>query len=196
MSNIVPIQIESIVECEIITPNIQRYIEQYKICLKKTADAILSIAETCHDAKLNLSKADFKVFVKEVGLDSSDATLSKYLKIGAMSNRFRKYEDCLPSTWTLLYKLACLDHNVFLNILPKIHSNMTEKDLRIALGKPNNSISLQTPNMTIDLTKKCSTQKRKIYFELQEIAVKFHFSIKLSKEFENEVLNINLQKVA
>jgi len=52
------------------------------------------------------------------------------------------------------------------------------------------------PDMTIDLTKKCSAQKRTIYFELQEIAVKFHFNINLSKEFENEVLNINLQKVA
>jgi hypothetical protein len=73
MSNIVPIQSESFIEGEIIAPNVQRYIEQYIVCLKKTADAILSIAETCHDAKNNLNKTDFKIFVKEVGLDSSDA---------------------------------------------------------------------------------------------------------------------------
>jgi hypothetical protein len=113
-----------------------------------------------------------------------------------MSARFRKIEDRLPSTWTLLYKIACLDHNEFLRILPQINANMTEKDFRTVLGKPNNSIPLNVPDMTINLPTKCAARKREIYFELDKIAIKYKFKITMSKEFENDILNCNLKEVA
>jgi hypothetical protein len=195
MINIVPIT--SVTDIEIITPNVQRYVDDYVIYYTKCADAILGLAETCFNAKENLNKTDFKIFVSQVRLDSSNATLSKYLKIGSQSLRFRKIEDRLPSTWTVLYSLACLDNHDFINVLPTIHKDMTAKDLREALGRPNNSIPLVVPDITIKFTDKGTSTKRTIYFDLQELAIKYNFTLTLSNEFESEVLNIiDLKEVA
>lgn len=195
MTNIMPIK--TVTDIEIITPNVQRYVDDYVIYYNKCADAILGLAETCFNAKENLNKTDFKIFVSQVRLDSSNATLSKYLKIGSQSLRFRKIEDRLPSTWTVLYSLACLDNHDFINVLPKIHKDMTAKDLREALGRPNNYIPLVVPDITIKFTNKGTSTKRAIYFDLEQLAIKYNFKVVTSHEFESEILsNLDLKKVA
>jgi hypothetical protein len=73
---------------------------------------------------------------------------------------------------------------------------MTAKDIREVLGKTNNSIPLIVPDMTIDLSNKLTPRKREIYFELQAIAIKYKFSIKLSNTFEDEILHSDLKEVA
>jgi hypothetical protein len=52
------------------------------------------------------------------------------------------------------------------------------------------------PDMTIDLSNKLTPRKREIYFELQAIAIKYKFSIKLSNTFEDEILHSDLKEVA
>lgn len=196
MSNIIPIEVVNDNICEIITPKVQRYVSDYMLHYAACANAVLSLAETCSNAKTNLDKTEFKQFVKEVNLDRSNATLSKYLKIGAACVRLRKIEDRLPSAWTVLYDLACLDVNDFTKVLPIISNDMTAKDIREILGKTNNSVPLVVPDMTIDLSNKLTPRKREIYFELQAIAIKYKFSIKLSNTFENEILHCDLKEVA
>lgn len=196
MSNINPSEVVNDNICEVLTPIVQRYVSDYMLHYSTCADAILCLAETCHEAKEKLTKPEFKQFVKEVRLDSSKATLSKYLKIGSASARFRKIEDRLPSTWTVLYNLACLDLNDFNKVMPIISSDMTAKNIREVLGTTNNSISLVVPDMTIDLSNKVTPRKREIYYELQALAIKYKFSIKLSKTFQDEILSCNLKEVA
>ena len=196
MSNIIPVEVVNDNIYEVLTPKVQRYVSDYMLHYAACADAILSLAETCYEAKDKLTTPEFKQFSKEVRLDSSNATLSKYLKIGAASARFRKIENRLPSAWTVLYNLACLDKNDFDKVLPVISNDMTAKDIREALGKTNNSVPLFVPDMTINLSQKGSARKRLIYFEFESLAVKYNFTITLSKEFENEVLNSELKEVA
>jgi hypothetical protein len=197
MSNIVPVEIVNDNICEVITPKVQRYVDDYIMYYTKCADAILSLAETCYDAKKNLDKSEFKQFTKEVHLDSSNATLSKYLKIGKTStHRFRSIEDRLPSAWTVLYDLASLTNDEYKKVLPIISNDMTAKDIREVLGKTNNSVPLVVPDMTIDLSNKLTPRKREIYFELQQLAIKYKFTINLSKTFEDEVLHCDLKEVA
>lgn len=196
MSNIAPVEIVNDNICEILTPKVQHYVDTYVMYYTKCADLILSLAETCYDAKDKLDKNEFKQFTKEVHLDRSNATLSKYLKIGSASVRFRKIEDRLPSAWTVLYNLAMLDNDEFNTVLPLISNDMTARDIREALGTPNNSIPLDVPDMTISLSNKVTPLKRDIYFDLQKLAIKYNFHINLSKTFENEVINTNLKEVA
>ena len=196
MSNIVPVEIINDNTCEILTPKVQLYVDAYAMYYAKCADLILSLAETCYDAKKNLDKSEFKLFIKEVKLDSSNATLSKYLKIGSVSARFRKIEDRLPSAWTTIYNLSCLSNDEFNKVLPFIYNDMTAKDIREILGKTNNSVPLVVPDMTIDLSNKVTPRKREIYFELQALAIKYKFSIKLSNTFEDEILHCDLKEVA
>ena len=196
MSNIIPVEIVNDNACEILTPKVQRYVAAYVMYYSKCADLILSLAETCHDAKDKLTKSEFKQFVKEVNLDRSNATLSKYLKIGSVSARFRKIEDRLPSAWTTIYNLSCLTNDEFNKVLPFICNDMTAKDIREALGTPNKSIPLAVPDMTINLSNKLTPHKREIYFELEALAIKHKFSIKLSNTFEDEILHCDLKEVA
>lgn len=196
MPNIVPSEVVNDNICEVLTPKVQRYVSDYMMHYAACADAILCLAETCYEAKVKLTTPEFKQFTKEVRLDSSNSTLSKYLKIGSASVRLRKVEDRLPSTWTVLYNLACLDLNDFNKVMPIISSDMTAKNIREVLGTTNNSISLVVPDMTIDLSNKVTPRKREIYFELQALAIKYKFSIKLSKTFQDEILDCDLKEVA
>ena len=196
MSNIIPLEVVNDNICEVLTPKVQRYVSDFMLHYAACADAILSLAETCFNAKKNLDKCEYKQFVKEVHLDSSDATLSKYLKIGAASARFRKIENRLPSAWTVLYDLSRLTNDEFIKVLPIISNDMTAKDIREALGKTNNSVPLVVPDMTIALSNKVTPRKREIYFELKELAIKYNFHINLSKTFENEIFTRNLKEVA
>lgn len=195
MSNIIPVEVVNDNICEVLTPKVQRYVSDYMLHYAACANAILSLAETCNDAKKNLDKSEFKQFVKEVHLDSSNATLSKYLKIGAASARFRKIENRLPSAWTVLYDLSRLTNDEFVKVCPIISNDMTAKDIREVLGKTNNSVPLVVPDMTIYLSNKLTPHKRKIYFELQELAIKYNFHINLSKTFEDEILRCDLKEV-
>lgn len=196
MSNIVPAEIVNDNACEVITPKVQRYVSDYMLHYATCADALLSLAETCYEAKDKLTTPEFIQFTKEVRLDSSNATLSKYLKIGAASARFRKIENRLPSAWTVLYDLARLNDDEFIKVLPIISNDMTAKDIRQELGKANNIVPLVVQDMTIDLSNKVTPRKCEIYFELQALATKYNFSIKLSKTFENELLNCEQKEVA
>jgi hypothetical protein len=196
MSNVIPLDVVNDNLSEVISHKVKRYVDDYVMNYNKCADAILSLAETCFKAKEELNKNEFKQFAKAVRLDGSDATLSKYIKIGKQSVRFRKIEDRLPSAWTVLYNLACLKGDEYTKVLPIISNDMTAKDIRIALGKPSNSIPLSVPDMTINLSQKGSARKRKIYFDLEELAVKYNFKIIISKEFESEVMNCDIKEVA
>lgn len=196
MSNIIPVEVVNDNICEVLTPKVQRYVSDYMLHYAACADAILCLAETCYEAKDKLTTPEFKQFTQEVRLDSSNATLSKYLKIGAASARFRKIEDRLPSAWTVLYDLARLTNDEFIKVLPIISNDMTAKDIRKELGKVNNSVPLVVPDMTVNLSNKPTPRKREIYFELQQLAIKYKFTINLSKTFEDEVLHCDLKEVA
>jgi hypothetical protein len=180
----------------IVIPKVQRYVNDFVMHYDKCTDAILALAETCFEAKQNLTQAEFKIFLREINLERKNATVSKYLKIGSVSTRFRKIAAHLPSTWTVLYKLACLDNATFNSIAPIISKDTTAKDIYRALGTQNMRMPLTVPDMTINLNNKGACRKREIYLELKELSIKLNFNIKLSKTFENEIFNTNLKEAA
>lgn len=187
MSNTMVIEKKKITYCEIIPPKVQRHIDNYIKYHDKCSDAILSLGKTCYDAKKELNTDEFNQFIREVNLDKSVSTVSKFIKIGSSTTRLYRVKDRLPSTWTVVYDLSCLNDDEFIKVLPIISSTMTAKEIRDALNKTKSSSTPAIPEISINLSQKSTDKKRVILKEIEEIARELNFKVNLSKNFEVEL---------
>ena len=96
---------------------VEKFATQYRLCVQKTAIAILELAKVVGDAKRELSKELFVEFREAIGANASkDTYIKKLLCIAKASARFTSISDRLPPSYTTLYSLSQMKDDVFKKI--------------------------------------------------------------------------------
>ncbi|MDR6828483.1 hypothetical protein J2X48_002416 [Bosea sp. BE271] len=103
---------------------------EYRRYAKATAEGILKLAEILVRAEDELDREGFTDFLKAVGLEGREATVSKHRMIGKAAERLRTLGEALPNSWTTLYQLAKLPPEQFEAIMSRVSSQMTAIELR------------------------------------------------------------------
>ena len=84
--------------------DIEHYVQQYHLCLTKSAQAILELAILVYTANKSLGSAKFKVFRERIGAGpTKDSYIQKLMCIASESSRFTSVIDILPPNYTTLY---------------------------------------------------------------------------------------------
>ena len=60
---------------------------------------------------------DVMYFASTVSLDPKSPTYRKFRQIGAHAEKFKKYMDCLPSAYTVLFQITTLEPEKFENLI-------------------------------------------------------------------------------
>lgn len=115
MSNVVAPVVSSTV---VLNAQVEKFVSQYRLCIQKTASAILELANVVFTAKNELSNKQFKEFRQEIGADSSkDSYIKKLCVIAENQTRFTSIQDKLPASYTTLYNLAKIDTESFAKVI-------------------------------------------------------------------------------
>jgi len=115
MSNVVAPAVSTTV---VLNAQVEMFTNQYRLCIQKTASAILKLANVVFTAENKLSKPQFKEFRQAIGADSSkDSYIRKLCVIGKNQSRFASIQDKLPASYTTLYNLAKIDTDSFAKVI-------------------------------------------------------------------------------
>ena len=140
--------------------DIEHYVQQYHLCLTKSAQAILELATLVYTANKNLGSDKFKVFRERIGAGpTKDSYIQKLICIASESSRFTPVIDILPPNYTTLYSLSQLSDNRFSELCAKnvISPTMTAntlangKCLKKLYTKPKLNESNNSLIFTVDL---------------------------------------------
>ncbi len=96
---------------------IPEYVQAFKANCRKSALASLELGRVVHEARETLSNDEFDEFIKEVGFNSAQGTISKLCCIGRMYKRFKPHIDKLPANWTSLYLITQIPAEYFDNVI-------------------------------------------------------------------------------
>ena len=128
---------------------VNSYIKSYQQFTKDTVENILKIGTLVLEMKQKqdlgeLDDSDMKYFCFSVGLTESSSTFRKFKKIGECNDRFQKYLEKLPNSYSVLYEITTLEAELFEELMVNndIHSYVTLKDIK-RLG---NKLSNSSPN--------------------------------------------------
>jgi hypothetical protein len=181
---------------EIISPIVDKYVQEYRGFARQTAIAIIGLANTLLEAESNLDRDEFKVFCNEVGLELGGAVYKKMKVIGNQSARFASIMDRLPNTWTTIYQLAKLESHDFVTLTRSniLNPFMTAKEMSAVLGKGNKTLVKQEvegkeePDFSIFAANLNSDQKQELYKKISELKNTYSFKLKISQEFKDSLV--------
>ncbi len=112
----------------------EEYVARFNQFSKKTAEAIVGMAETAYLAKKALyplrdGGATWERFCSRLNFDSDPSSLRKLIIIGEMADMLKQHTDQLPSAWTTLYKLSQLGSETLKQFIDdgKVGPNVTLK---------------------------------------------------------------------
>ena len=177
-SNTVVIATETVLNGNaVITPQILSFVDRYQTFLRKTAEAILGLAETLVEAEKDLNAVDFLIFCENVGLEKGSPTHSKLKQIGTVSARFRPFVDRLPNTWTTIYKLSKLEPDQFARIAEALTPFSTSKEIDEQLGETREARAPQVFEFKIALGLLDTDSKVEIYNSLLAMKKRFNFEM-------------------
>ena len=168
---------------------IEQFVCDYRMCVQKTASAILELANVVNSAFTSLSKSEFDSFRDAIGADKSKDSYIKKLKcIAQKSARFNAISDKLPPSYTTLYTLSQLNDATFIQVCSDnvIAPNMTALALTSYVDKKSNKndsdIVLSFKNLSNDV-------KYLAFFEIQAVCKKFNIELKSSSQlpFANKI---------
>lgn len=100
-----------------VSPAVTAYVVQFNQYSRKTAEAIIGMAETVFSAKKSLdadplmfdnTPIEFNQFCRAIGYDPDGSSIRKLIKIGEMADMLKRHTERLPNTWTTLYTLTRL----------------------------------------------------------------------------------------
>lgn len=172
----------------LVTPQIETYVIRYQTFLKKTAEAVLGLAQTLYEAKTNLNGVDFSIFCDEVGTPENGPTYHKLMKIADNVHRLTPFSHKLPNTWTTIYKLSKLSNEQFEHVSSNLTPFMTAKEIDVLVGK-NMDVKSSADNYDLKLSFEDLNpeQKAKIYEQLEKLKSDFSFKINETIAFKNEM---------
>jgi hypothetical protein len=184
-SPVTPVSQDSVVD----TAKIEQFVSDYRICVQKTASAILELANVVNSAYTSLSKLEFDSFRDAIGADKSKDSYIKKLKcIAQKSARFNAISDKLPPSYTTLYTLSQLNDATFTQLCSDnvIAPNMTALSLTSYVDKKS------TKNVTdIVLSLKNLSEEVRVLAlaEIQTVCKKFNIELKsnIQSSFANKI---------
>lgn len=89
-------------------------VNEYSLCVTKTAASILELASIVHRANTELSKQEYALFLREIKADKSKVSfLIKLNCIAKKASRFVAIQEKLPAAYTTLYDLSKLTNEEF-----------------------------------------------------------------------------------
>lgn len=157
---------------------------EYRRYAKATAEGILKLAEVLVRAEDELGREGFADFLKAVGLEGREATISKHRMIGKAAERLRTLGEALPNSWTTLYQLAKLTPEQFAANKEEISRHTTAADLKRLLGGGNGRLasratSRQSPVgiRTISIRFGGNGSLEDFLIALEELKLRFSFEV-------------------
>ena len=179
-----------------IKPEIVSFVDRYQTFLRKTAEAILGLAETLVQAETELNGVDFLIFCQKVGLVKGSTTYSKLKQIGERSDRFRPFVDRLPNTWTTIYKLAKLQPDQFARVSASLTPFITSKEIDEQIGDGQTGNTSKTYEFKIAVGALDGESKAEIYAALLALKARFNFGFSPDRKVLEELKDIKLTKAA
>jgi len=161
---------------------IEQFVNQYQLCIQKTATAILELANVVYSASTSLSKSEFESFRNAIGADKSkDSYIKKLICIAHQSARFNAISDKLPPNYTTLYSLSQLSDKEFQKIYSEdvISPQMTamtllqHKRMKTVVKKAKFKSNNQCVTFTLDLQNIDRVTAEKIIRSLGEVCKEF-----------------------
>lgn len=122
-----------------VSPAVTAYVAQFNQYSRKTAEAIIGMAETIFSAKKSLdadplmfdnTPIEFNQFCRAIGYDPDGSSIRKLIKIGEMADMLKRHTEQLPNTWTTLYTLTRLGSETMERLIDqqRIVATMTAKE--------------------------------------------------------------------
>lgn len=162
----------------VISAQVTQFVEQYKMCVKKTAKSILELADVVLSAKESLSDKNYTQFRNQIGADKSkDSYIKKLLCIAKNSARLNSISANLPPTYTTLYTLSQLSNDKFNQVCSEniITPNMTALALTSYLEKKT---SKNVPDIVLSFKNLNDNVKQVAFAEIKSICIKFNIDLK------------------
>lgn len=135
----------------------ERLYSEYSNFAVKTAQATVEMCRVVYEAKSQLSKSEFLVFLNDIGHKSESSKIRKYLAIGEKYEKLIQHTNLLPNSWTSIYTITQLPLDTFdaLAATDTDMSNMSGKQIEslVKLSKPKSSSSTcVVPNNSAELS--------------------------------------------
>jgi hypothetical protein len=173
----------------VLNAQVEQFAAQYRLCVQKTATAILELANVVGDAKRNLSTELFAEFRDAIGANASkDSYIKKLLCISKASARLNALSNKLPPSYTTLYTLSQLSDDVFTKVCADdvISPRMTALALSPYLNKKSTTTEL---DVTLSFKNVSESDKFVALKQIQDICNKFNIELK-SKIESSDTLTI------
>jgi len=171
---VVPIVSSTIV----LNDQVEKFASQYRLCIQKTAAAILELANVVGDAKRDLSKELFIEFREAIGASASkDSYIKKLLCIANASARLNSLSDKLPPSYTTLYTLSKMPDDAFTQVCKDdlISPRMTALSLSPYTDKKSTSTAI---DVLLSFKNVSDSDKLIAYNQIQAICSKFNIELK------------------
>lgn len=122
----------------VISAAVDGYVQQFNQFSRKTAEAIIGMADTVFKAKNELSPQQtskkgevdqFKQFCEQIRYHHKSSSIRKLYQIGEMADMLRRHADQLPNTWTTIYTLTQLGQEQLERLITeqKVVASLTAK---------------------------------------------------------------------
>ncbi len=157
-------------------------VNEYSLCVTKTAASILELASIVYRAKNDLSKKEYDLFLREIKVDESKTSYLKKLQcIAQKASRLDAIKERLPAAYTTLYSLSQLTDEEFENVQSKdlITPNLTAAELSKFKFKAPKLSSVTSDKVTLTL-KSSSVSLHKVLQEIQTLCTKNDIELKSS----------------
>ncbi len=168
---------------EIITPTVQVYLDRYHTALRRTAQSVLEVAATVLEAKEQLAKAEFELFLQEVGFDEKSSTFKKFIAIARKKELLEHYVNDLPSAWTTIYQLAKLEPDEFEQVAASGQLNplMSANQITAIISGGAAANSNRVASDVFITTQELDTPKRlALHSELTELCQRYGVAVRFA----------------
>ena len=179
-TSVTPVSQDSVVT----NTNIEQFVNQYHMCIQKTASVILELANIVYNAKNTLDDSEFQQFRDAIGADKfKDSYIRKLICIAKHSARFNPLSQKLPPNYTTLYSLSKLREDKFQKVIDAniISPDMTAKSLNHFLKISHTTVSAKKKSkkgicisFTLDLQSIDMTTASKLFKEIDALCNEFH----------------------
>lgn len=117
--------------------SINRYVSEYTLSLKKTATAILTLADCVYRAKQELNADDYDEFCMRANVVKNSSYLKKLHCIAQKAARLNAVAANLPPNYTSLYALTQVKDDKYAEMLREkvINPSMTAAEINAYLDK-------------------------------------------------------------
>ena len=177
----------------VLNAQVEKFATQYRLCIQKTAAAILELANVVGDAKRDLSKELFIEFREAIGANvSKDSYIKKLICIANASARLNSLSDKLPPSYTTLYTLSKMSDDAFTQVCEDdvISPRMTALALSPYTDKKSSSTAI---DVLLSFKNVSDSEKIIAYNQIQKICTKFNIELKskIDSPFSSQIKKLS-----